>query len=641
MGCNVLNLACALNPRDSVSTLLSRILDAIAGRCSSISVFLLLLISLGLPAFGEPIAYSIIETADSGLLDMIDYVEVAEDETRNLDVSAVADGSLEGRFHPATRTNTNMGFTSSAYWARFEIAFDSVAEDTIYVVAEHPLIDHIEFYAPRPDGSYVRTVAGDREPFADRVHDYRNFVFEIEPAPDTIQTYYVRVESDDSALSLPLYAYSRGDLARHVHGTQYVFGVYYGVMLLVAASSLVIFFLVRDIVLLAYFAYIVLYTMLLLSLNGFGYQYLWPEHPDFQAGAGTLFAVFAQVAAIIFIRLCLDTKRLLPRTDRLFKAVILVPLAAGVYHLAASDNLGTVVAVHFGLVLPVIVLPVAFACMAMGYRPARYFLAGWALHAVGIFVTSFYYSGMLPNLMLFKHAMQIGSMGEFVLLTFAIGDRIALMKRDKENEISAVNRELTDLNQNLEALVHERTTALEEKNAELQDLAVRDSLTGLYNHSTTIELMEQFGKQSQRYDFPMAIIMLDLDHFKNINDDFGHLVGDAVLKRVTHELENSLRDSDIIGRYGGEEFVVILPHADAAAAKDYGRRLLANIRALEIPEMGARRVTASAGISVPHPHKRRFLSEELIKRADDALYKSKRDGRNRLTVANLDLVSSG
>jgi diguanylate cyclase (GGDEF)-like protein len=107
------------------------------------------------------------------------------------------------------------------------------------------------------------------------------------------------------------------------------------------------------------------------------------------------------------------------------------------------------------------------------------------------------------------------------------------------------------------------------------------------------------------------------------------------------ELERSVRDSDVVGRYGGEEFFVILPYADAVAAKDYGYRLLANIREVEFSTMPSRQVTASAGVALSHPHQRRFSAIELISRADEALYKSKREGRDRLTVANLDLVSNG
>ena len=95
---------------------------------------------------------------------------------------------------------------------------------------------------------------------------------------------------------------------------------------------------------------------------------------------------------------------------------------------------------------------------------------------------------------------------------------------------------------------------------------------GLYNHSTTIELLEQLLNQSQRYEFPIATVMVDIDNFKQLNDTFGHQLGDHVLEEVSQTLADSVRGADVVGRYGGEEFLIIMPHADALAAREYGER---------------------------------------------------------------------
>ena len=164
---------------------------------------------------------------------------------------------------------------------------------------------------------------------------------------------------------------------------------------------------------------------------------------------------------------------------------------------------------------------------------------------------------------------------------------------------------------------------------------MRDSLTGLYNHSTTIELPEQLLSQSQRYEFPVATVMLDIDNFKQLNDNFGHQLGDHVLEEVSQTLADSVRGSDVVGRYGGEEFLIVMPHADAQAAREYGERVLALIPEIHIEN---NHISASIGVSVFHPRGHGASAQEVIRRADEALYRSKREGRDRLTVDSLSLV---
>lgn len=114
---------------------------------------------------------------------------------------------------------------------------------------------------------------------------------------------------------------------------------------------------------------------------------------------------------------------------------------------------------------------------------------------------------------------------------------------------------------------------LREKNERLRHLATRDGLTGLYNHKHTMHLLEVEIERSQRNHSPLSIVMFDLDHFKHINDTFGHHVGDLVLSDIGKIWHEGARSGDIAGRYGGEEFIVILPDTDLAGAKVYAERI--------------------------------------------------------------------
>jgi diguanylate cyclase (GGDEF)-like protein len=163
-------------------------------------------------------------------------------------------------------------------------------------------------------------------------------------------------------------------------------------------------------------------------------------------------------------------------------------------------------------------------------------------------------------------------------------------------------------------------------NERLAELALTDGLTGLRNHRSFREAVATTVSLASREHLPLSLIMLDVDHFKSYNDNFGHPAGDEVLRALASILHAQVRKHDLIARYGGEEFAVLLPGADEADARGTAERLRWAIESHAWPR---RAVTASLGIATLGPGSAGPL--ELIERADEALYRSKRSGRNRLT----------
>ncbi|WP_312920499.1 sensor domain-containing diguanylate cyclase [Stutzerimonas nitrititolerans] len=175
---------------------------------------------------------------------------------------------------------------------------------------------------------------------------------------------------------------------------------------------------------------------------------------------------------------------------------------------------------------------------------------------------------------------------------------------------------------------------LQAANAELQRLSSTDRLTGLYNRGHWEEMLRLDYARHRRYDSQAALVMFDIDHFKAINDNYGHQAGDAVIQQVAGLIRENLRDSDVAGRYGGEEFVVLLPDTDKEGALMFAERLRYVVEACEVRHEQHRiRFTISLGVadlSVPgNGH------AQLIEWADSALYASKSAGRNRVTLHRL------
>jgi len=174
---------------------------------------------------------------------------------------------------------------------------------------------------------------------------------------------------------------------------------------------------------------------------------------------------------------------------------------------------------------------------------------------------------------------------------------------------------------------------------QLEKLSVTDGLTGLYNHRHFQERLAEEFRRSQRYADPVSLIMLDLDHFKLVNDRFGHPFGDRVLRETAELIRSSIRDPDICARYGGEEFAIILPKTHLQGALAVAERMFRALRTkahiYDGSASGAPRaqvvVTASIGIAF-YPSKDVTTPELLVKFADDALYRAKGEGRDAICL---------
>jgi diguanylate cyclase (GGDEF)-like protein len=220
---------------------------------------------------------------------------------------------------------------------------------------------------------------------------------------------------------------------------------------------------------------------------------------------------------------------------------------------------------------------------------------------------------------------------EDLLLTL----RGALAAYDQERELERqsvqlreFNEELRALNQALERKVEERTRELEEKNRELERLAVTDWLTGLYNRVKLDAELSVEVARAERYGTSFSIILLDIDHFKRINDCHGHQMGDLVLTQLADILRKSSRASDKVGRWGGEEFLLICPHTELEGARSLAEHQRALIERHPFETLSE--CTASYGVA---QYRSGETAMTLLARVDAALYRAKASGRNRVEAA--------
>ncbi|WP_417518360.1 diguanylate cyclase [Marinobacter sp.] len=187
--------------------------------------------------------------------------------------------------------------------------------------------------------------------------------------------------------------------------------------------------------------------------------------------------------------------------------------------------------------------------------------------------------------------------------------------------LAKANRKIRDTLNDL----HDVQAQLEDQNRMFKQQSITDALTGIYNRLKLDEDLSYAIKRSKRTEKQFSVILLDIDHFKLVNDRFGHLVGDELLKAFSSLLVGSVRESDIVGRWGGEEFLIICPDTDLAGCKQLAEQLRKRISEHKFPEK--RLLTASSGIAA-HQHDEK--ADTLIARVDKALYRAKKHGRNRV-----------
>jgi diguanylate cyclase (GGDEF)-like protein len=221
--------------------------------------------------------------------------------------------------------------------------------------------------------------------------------------------------------------------------------------------------------------------------------------------------------------------------------------------------------------------------------------------------------------------------GDFSCLFIPLPDeRILFIGEPLHNisDLATISAELEKIKRSLAI----KETELKAVIAQADEVSHTDALTFLHNRKSILGDLQREVTFSDRYGTPLAISMVDIDHFKQINDTHGHVAGDEVLRKLAMELRNHIRHPDVIGRYGGEEFLVVLPHSTIKAAAEQAERLCKYVQSLVIPSgENEIRITVSMGLAQYRIHHEDWQS--FLSRADAALYQAKNAGRNRWAIA--------
>lgn len=543
-----------------------------------------LCLSLWLPPALASVPVAPVEV-DAGMrvLDLNPRLEVFEDKSGTLDLDRVR---AANDFKPVPATGLKIGFSNSAWWVRFRLANRGTDARELVLREAYPLMDNITLYAPQADGRWSVTRTGDRLPFHTREYDHRDFLFALVLPPTAGQDYYVRFASD-GPIDIALRLYEPRALLGVLSMEQLAYGAYFGGFLVLVLYNLSIFLVVRDHAFFYYLLYAISYGLYFSVFNGLSFQFLWPDKPAWANMSLLVLLSSTLIFGMHFTRRFLDTRVYSPRLDR---------FALGLQALALLCFVLSFFLPYSELIRPLAMLTVVVTATIMtlgtiglikGYKPARYFMVGWGLLLVGVLMNMLKNFGLLPHNVLTQNGFQIGSLCEMVLLSLALASRVNEMQRQSRT----------------------------------------DALTKLFNRRFFDERIAFEFERAQHFRQPLSLLVVDIDHFKAFNDQHGHSRGDEVLRTVARQLLDGVRDQDIVCRYGGEEFVLILPGASGDQAMQVAESLRYAIEQSKVH--GAESITISVGVASPGDGDLADVGA-LFRAADAALYQAKAAGRNRV-----------
>ncbi|MFL6606388.1 MAG: diguanylate cyclase [Steroidobacteraceae bacterium] len=535
-------------------------------------------------------------------------IQTLDETVADATTSEITSGSLDSHF-------TQASFREPA--ARGEVFWLRIRSDTLASPAREPdmgerntndipvlvvhsgMLHKFQVYAagsghPLPIAAHIPEFGGARD-----------LAFVL---PAGQSTMYVRVEPPAAGYGVP--RFSTSTLANFLDESASVARITtltFGALAAVAAAALLMWIVLAEKTFLLYSTLFGLEALWVAYFSGQGFD--WP----FLSAAAPLtdftwnvLSALCGAAACLFVREIADLRHSMPRNYSVFGwlagAFVLLTFANLIKLIGFQDLINGIGNLLF-VGAAVYTVVVAFVAWRRGNRSAGWFLLAWTLLEAFTIETAarLLLSSGRPDDhdRIIYFGLPLSIVAAALLIALGIADRL----RDQRRALSEAQR-------------HARI----------------DSLTGVLNRRSLIERLDAACLRARARGLPISLLFIDLDHFKEINDSFGHPAGDACLAAIIPPIQAELRQSDVIGRYGGEEFVVILSSADTAAAHPIAQRILERVAGVRVEGFGEP-IALTCSIGVATSDMLGVWGEHLIARADAAVYAAKRSGRNRVQIA--------
>ncbi len=525
---------------------------------------------------------------------------------------------------------TVQGVSASAWWVMFEVENQTDSKIDWVLEAVYTHTDFIDLYHITEQGEVKTSFTGDKRPNDKRLISSESYAFPFSVAAGTHEKIVVRFSYEKAGMiELLMRVWDPIAFQNHQSISYYLFGGLFGAGLFVILFTLIIHIPSQLPAYYWYLAYLLFVLIDGLANTGLGYRFIWHDSPYLTDSAHILATTLAFIFAIQFNRVFLQTKQFMPRADRLLQALLVITIIAGLSYIFDYRALSIKLILLTGISLGIMPLIGLWAWKVLKRSDARWYVIAWAVWSISLGVLVGRLMGLVEMSDTVLWASRMGFLLETVLLSFALIDRINVLRQEKLTAEKNLIISLESANSTLEEKVLARTVSLEKARQAAQAMAETDVLTGVGNRRYFFSRGEDTLKLTRRLGHALTLVMIDIDHFKKINDSNGHAAGDDVIKHVAELTQKRLRSTDIFGRIGGEEFAFLLVGSGLDEAVKLSELLRKEIKSTFVDSpLGKITFTASFGVTTV-----KLQDEGLdasLQRADQALYKAKHNGRNRV-----------
>lgn len=532
----------------------------------------------------------------------VSYLTETE-QTLNLEQAQVAYAA--GNFLKWKKPVLSFGIGASPVWLRFTVTNKTEHAVQRRLIVENSWLDHADVFIIKDGQTVFREQSGDNLPYPARAIKHRFLVFEHNYAPGT-SVVYLRADTPDPMI-LPIFfgdneASSARDL---ING--YSYGMLYGILIALLLYNLLLYLSIKQTRYFYYVVYLLLFLFMNFSYTGHGYKLLWPDSPWLQEWINPFSITLFATSGILFAFSFLKIRQKLPGLyQKTFIFCSMFWLMQVIFILMDRQAASVIVAIAFVSFFSAFTFYAAIICLKRGHRDAIYYLIATVATLFGTAITALTVWGILPYSTLTYRAAEIAISIDALLLSLALAEQIRCAQKEK---------------------------------VQAQQLAHKDMLTGLNNRRAFLEISSPIWHNAVRHNQALCIILLDLDKFKHINDTHGHAVGDLVLKETAMVLNNIVREGDVLARWGGEEFAILLPQTSIKQATQIAERIRAGISKTRVSsDISTINVTASLGVAIKDETIQNI--DDLFKAADIVLYQAKQNGRNMVCAILADTTPS-
>jgi diguanylate cyclase (GGDEF)-like protein len=540
---------------------------------------------------------------------------------------------------PCSKSDLALGYTDATLWLKLELNNTDLSNLTLLLDLYVSWLDRVHLYEFEGRNLVnVRNVELSL-PFSEREIPSPNIMTALRIPAESERTFLVSISGKSSLLvggflHSEYKAHEQQFLVHLING-----GIIFSITLF-SLYNLFIYISMRDSSYLYYVGYSVSMLFLLGTLYGFNYQYFWPEFPRWNAFTFAATTQFTSILVVLFVRNFLNSKQV----SRVLDGVLSLFLYGSVILLGLSiPELTRSFAIQWSGPLATLggptVFLVGFMAWWQGNSAGRSFTIAWSASLLSITMLGLMVMGFVQFRFWLFYACAFGVVLELALLSLALADKYQQMRQERneatqqallaEKELASALRKTAA---ELEYEVQVRTADLRTAKKAAENLARTDELTGMANRRSYFEQGEIVFNRAREEGVVYGILMLDIDHFKLVNDTYGHASGDVVIIKIAHVIEGLLPDDAVSGRIGGEEFGIILPAYTLDTVADVAEAIRERVEqtTVTLDESNELSITVSLGVS-EYNLKDQSLDDTMA-RADMGLYRAKEEGRNRVSV---------